>query len=78
MKVNITAERTVRLSRIVDMTDADFAEYERLCEELHGRSLDKAIETLASKHGFCGDAGDEYDWDDLEEITFEKCRDQAA
>lgn len=75
MEVTITARQEVMLSKVVDMSAEDFAEYERLTSGRIGRAEDDAILRIANKYDF-DRADNQIDWDTPDEITFEPAPNQ--
>lgn len=69
IKVCMTAYQRVELSKVVEMDRKDYDEYVRLCgSDLRARELDKRINDIASRYGL---DGEQVDWDEMEETTFE-------
>lgn len=71
IKVIITAEAKVKLSKTIYMQQEDYDKYLELVDsDLSNREIDKEISVLADKYNF-GYLSDIEDMDDPEEVTFE-------
>lgn len=79
MKVIITAEARVHLSKIVEMSEEDFEKYQQIIDStgFSYREIDQQIATLADKYGF-GYGDDIEDMEDPEEVTFEILKGDTA
>lgn len=65
MKVSISATMTINLSKDVDMSEADYKKYLKICEE--GHNLDERIGEIADKYGLgINDVCDELNPEDIE------------
>lgn len=70
IKVTMTAEQRVKLSKTVMMSIQDFAEYGNILEhETNSREIDKKINAIAARYGL-DEANSQIDWDDMEETIF--------
>ena len=73
MKVIITAETRVHLSKIVEMSEEDYEKYKEIVVDSTGltyREIDQEIAKLADKYDF-GYGDDIEDMEDPEEVTFQ-------
>ena len=72
MKVIITAEARVHLSKIVEMNEEDYEKYKEIVDStgLSYREIDQEIAKLADKYDF-GYGDDIEDMEDPEEVTFQ-------
>lgn len=70
VRISITAEQRVSLSKTVEMTRADYEAYERALRDLDGREMEETIAAIANRYGFYGDGRDIDNAWDPEEITF--------
>jgi hypothetical protein len=65
MKVSISATMTINLSKDVEMSEADYEKYLKICEE--GNNLDERIGEIADKYGLgINDVCDELNPEDIE------------
>lgn len=65
MKVSISATMTINLSKDVEMSEADYDKYLKICEE--GHNLDERIGEIADKYGLgINDVCDEHNPEDIE------------
>lgn len=69
IKVIMSAEQKVKLSKTVEMSVEDYQAYLQLIEE-RGFGKEGKINRIAERYGL-NDIGSEYDWGDLEETMFE-------
>ncbi|MGP2408054.1 hypothetical protein V2A84_00125 [Yersinia sp. 2553 StPb PI] len=67
MKVSIEATMVVSLSKLVEMTQEDYEQYQKICAE--GESLDERIGEIAFKYGL--GINDVCDEKNPEDIVFE-------
>ena len=77
-KIEITAKCEVRFSRTVEMSDADFAEYEAIVSSQRSPyKIDGLLEGIAEGYGI-RKPDSACDFGELEDITFEKADDKTA
>lgn len=79
MKVIITAEARVHLSKIVEMNEEDYEKYKEIVDStgLSYREIEQEIAKLADKYGF-GYGDDIEDMEDPEEVIFEILKGDTA
>ena len=72
MQIVITAECFVKYAKIVDVSEADYFEYQRLIDDafITERERTRKLEALAEKYRLAH-PDNQVDMDELEEVTFE-------
>lgn len=75
MQIVITAECFVKYAKIVDVSESDFLEYQRIIDDddITERERARKLEALAEKYRLAH-PDNQVDMDELEEVTFEPVR----
>jgi two-component SAPR family response regulator len=70
MEVEITAHQRVKLSQLVEMSESDYKEYEKILDSYRSDiSIDKKVNELADKYDF-NSGFNQVDWEDPEDTMF--------